>query len=114
MAWVSVEKKVIGTVELKEEGVPPRPPRPPAPPTPDVLSFIEEHRRLKGIIAKYGTRGECVTRGTMESEGKVTGERMDMHIQKFKEHDVFESITEDGFCGKEAIKRLKTKLEVEL
>ena len=108
MPWVSVEKKVIGTVELKErEEVP-------VPPTPIVLSFIEEHRKLKGIVDKYGTRGECVTRSTLESEGDVMGERMDMHIQKFKEHDVFESITEDGFCGKEALKRLKTKLEVEL
>ena len=114
MAWVSVEKKVIGTVELKEEGVPPVVPEPVVSPSPDVLSFIEEHRKLKGIIAKYGTQGLCVSRPTLESEGEVMGERLDMHIQKFKEHDVFESITEDGFCGKEAIKRLKAKLEVEL
>ncbi|GAH25227.1 unnamed protein product [marine sediment metagenome] len=113
MPWVSVEKKVIGTVELREEGVPPVVP-PVVPPSPIIASFIDEHRKLKAIIDKHGTRGECVTRGTMESEGEVMGERMDMHIQKFKEHDVFESITEEGFCGKEALKRLKTKLEVEL
>jgi hypothetical protein len=108
-----VQRVKLADVDIKS-GVPPRPPVPPAPPSPIVASFIEEHWKLKAIIDRHGTRGECVTRGTLESEGKVTGERMNLHIQKFKEHDVFESITEDGFCGKEALKQLKTKLEVEL
>ena len=114
MPWVSVEKKVIGTVELKEKGVAPVPP---APPTPVITSFLDEHRKLKGIIDKHGGRGACVTRSTLEREGKVSGERLDQHIRVFEKSDAASPITEEGeevLCGKEAVRELKRKLEVEL
>ena len=110
MPWVSVEKKVIGTVELKEkEEVPPV-----VPPSPLIADFLEEHRKLKNIIDKYGTRGECVTRGTLESEGNVSGESLDNHIRLFENHDALGSITEEGFCGKTALTELKKKMKMEL
>lgn len=110
MVWVSVEKKVIGTVELKEKGEVP----PVVPPSPIISDFIEEHRKLKAIIDRHGKSGLCVSRSTLESEGKVEGERLDKHIKMFVDHDAASAITDEGICGREAIKELKKKLEVEL
>lgn len=113
MPWVSVEKKVIGTVELKEKAVPP----PVVPPSPIIADFIEEHRKLKAIIDRHGKNGLCVARGTLETEGGIVGEQLDRHIRVFTGSDAASPITEEGeevFCGKSAIKELKRKLEVEL
>ena len=113
MPWISVEKKVIGTVELKEKAVPP----PVVPPAPDVLSFIEEHRKLKRIMDNYGAKGACVPRSTLEREGGVVGEQLDRHIRVFTGSDAASPITEEGeevFCSKSSIRELKKKLEVEL
>ena len=111
MPWRTAERKVIGTVVISEEGAPPRPP---TPPTPAVQSFIDEHRKLKAIIDRHGEKGSCITRTTLESEGKVTSEALDRHIRLFENHDALGSITEEGFCGKEALKKLKNKLKMEL
>ena len=110
MAWVSVEKKVIGTVELKEKGVPP----PIVPPSPIVASFIEEHRKLKGIIDRLGKQGLCVTRSTLESEGKVSSERLGKHIDVFRAHSAISEVDGDILCGREALSKLKDKIRLEL
>jgi hypothetical protein len=116
MVWTTVERKVIGTVVISEEA-PTTPTTPPMPPSPVIASFLEEHRRLKAIIDRYGAKGTCITRGTLESEGEVTGERLDKHIRVFEDSDAASPITEEGeevLCGKSAIKELKRKLEVDL
>ena len=110
MAWVSVEKKVIGTVELKEAAAPPTP----VPPSPIVASFIEEHRRLKGIIDRLGKQGLCVTQGTLESEGNVSSERLGKHIDVFRAHSAISEVDGDILCGRESLTRLKDKLKLEL
>ena len=110
MPWVSVEKKVIGTVEIQEEGE-----VPPVVPTPPIISdFIEEHRKLKAIIDRQGTRGLCVTRGTLESEGKVTGERLDKHLDVFHDHHALEEVDGEVLCGRTALYDLKRKIKLEL
>jgi len=118
MGWVSVEKKAIGTVELKEEEVPVVPPIVPEPVVPPIISdFIEEHRKLKAILDKYGATGACVPRSTLEREGGIVGEQLDRHIRVFTNSDAASPITGEGeevLCGKSAIKVLKHKLEVEL
>ncbi len=113
MPWATAERKVIGTVVISEEGVPPAP----APPTPEIQAFIDEHRKLKGILDKHGAQGACVPRSTLEREGGVVGEQLDRHIRVFTGSDAASPITEEGeevLCGKSAIKELKRKLEVEL
>ena len=113
MPWVSIEKKVIGTVEIQEEEE-----VPPVVPTPPIISdFIEEHRKLKRILDNYGAKGACVPRSTLEREGGIVGEQLDRHIRVFTGSDAASPVTEEGeevFCGKNAIKELKRKLEVEL
>jgi hypothetical protein len=111
MPWISVEKKVIGTVELKEEEAPPAPP---APPSPIIASFLEEHRKLKAIIDRHGTRGECVTRGTLESEGNVSSERLGKHIDVFRAHHAVSEVDGDILCGRESLSKLKKKIRLEL
>lgn len=110
MPWVTVEKKVIGTVELKEKAVSP----PAVPPSPIIADFIEEHRKLKNVIDRLGKQGLCVTRSTLESEGNVSGESLDSHIRLFENHDALGSITEEGFCGKSALIELKKRMKMEL
>lgn len=99
---------VVGRVDIGE-GVPP-----PVPPAHAVEEFIAEHRKLKGIIDKFGKQGVCVTLTTLQSQGKVSEERLNTHRRMFEEHDAAAFIDGEGLCGKEALKRLMKKLEVEL
>lgn len=112
MVWKIAEQKIIGTVLLVEEPTP----KPPIP-VPIIQSFIDEHRKLKGILDKYGAKGACVPRSTLEREGGVSGEQLDRHIRVFTGSDAASPITEEGeeiLCSKSSIRELKKRLEVEL
>lgn len=112
MPWVTAEKKEIGIVVIEEEGVPTPPPVTPVPTVYE--SFMKEHRKLKVILDRYGKRGECVTIGTLATEGGVDEERAKKHVDVFVSNDYVAPITEDGVCGREAIKELKKQLQEEL
>ena len=111
MVWKTAEKKIIGTVEIREEG---EEPTPPVPVSDIIKDFVKEHAALKGIIDGYGKKGLCVTKGTLISDSKLSAERLDKHIDVFKEHDFVTTTSEDTVCGRESIRELKKRLEVEL
>ncbi len=110
--------RIVQRVKLAEVDIKPGGPKPPKPPVPSVIKeFLEEHKRLKAIIDKYGKRGMCVTRSTLEKDSGVKGERLEKHIRDFISSDVLSSVTEKGeevLCGKESIREFKKRLEVEL
>ena len=110
MPWVTVEKKVIGTVEIQEEEEVP----PVVPPSPIIADFIEEHRKLKNVIDRLGKQGLCVTRSTLESEGNVSSERLGKHIDVFRAHSAISEVDGGILCGRESLTRLKDKLKLEL
>jgi len=106
---------VIGSVDVGRGGPVTTPT--PGPALPIIEAFIEEHRKLKEIIDRYGARGVCVTRSALEKESGISGEQLDRHIRVFTGSDAAAHITEEGeevLCGKRAIEELKRKLEVEL
>lgn len=106
MVWRTAEKKIIGTVLLVEE-------KPPVP-VPVIEAFLKEHADLKRIIEGYGKRSECVSRSTLEIDSKLSPERVGKHLELFKAHDVAIDITPEGVCGKDALRKFKELLEVEL
>ena len=111
MPWRTAERKVIGTVVISEEGAPPMPH---APPTPAVQAFLDEHRRLKKTLDSYGAKGMCVTRSTLEKEGRVSGDILDKHIDVFRAHSAISEVDGDILCGREALSKLKKKIRLEL
>ncbi|RLG43630.1 MAG: hypothetical protein DRN81_06140 [Thermoproteota archaeon] len=104
---------VIGTVEVGGPG-----PGPGPGPSPSVIdSFIEEHRKLKNILDRYGAQGMCVPRSVLERESGIAGKRLDQHLRVFEGSDTAATITEEGeevLCGKTAIEELKKKIKLEL
>lgn len=112
MVWKTAEKKIIGTVSIIEEGevVPPV-----VPPVPDVVKdFVKEHVALKKLIDNYGKKGQCVTKESLIADSKLSVERLNKHLEVFKEHDVIAPASGDTVCGREAIRALKKQLEVNL
>ena len=121
MVWAVAEEKVVGTVDIAREGVEPTPvpvPEPVIPvpvPIADVVKdFVREHAALKRMIDGYGDRGLCVTKETLISDSKLPVERLDKHLEVFKDHDVVTMASEDTICGRASIRELKKRLEVEL
>ena len=106
---------VIGTVDVSGGGPGPGPGPGPAPSVID--SFIEEHRKLKSILDRYGAQGMCVPRSVLERESGIAGKRLDQHLRVFEGSDAVAPITEEGeevLCGKSAIEELKKKIKLEL
>ncbi|RLG35333.1 hypothetical protein DRN97_00040 [Methanosarcinales archaeon] len=102
---------VIGTVEV-ESGPGPGPGPGPSPSVID--SFIEEHRKLKNILDRYGAQGMCVPRSALERESGIKGERLDKHIEVFQAHSAISEVDGDILCGREALSKLKEKIKLEL
>lgn len=108
MVWVTVHELDIARVHLVREGVTPTP-KPPVP-VPVIEAFFKEHADLKRIIDRYG----CVDISILETDSKLSPERFDKHVEWFKKHDAVIAVTPEGICGKDALRKLKERLEVEL
>jgi len=105
---------VVGSVEVGRGGPVTTPTPGPAPTPATIEAFIEEHRKLKEIIDRYGARGVCVTRSTLEKESGIKGERLDKHIDVFQAHSAISEVDGDILCGREALSKLKEKIKLEL
>jgi len=103
---------VIGRVDVGGGGPVTTPT--PGPTLPIIEAFIEEHRKLKEIIDRYGARGVCVTRSTLEKESGIKGERLEKHIDVFQAHSAISEVDGDILCGREALSKLKEKIKLEL
>lgn len=116
-----VQRVRLADVDIKPPVAPtPIPPvRTPTPPVrlPIIESFIEEHKKLKSILDRYGAEGKCARRSELERESGITGKRLDQHLRVLTNSDAAASITEEGeevLCGKRAIEELKKKIKLEL
>jgi hypothetical protein len=113
----SVSKVKMADVTIPE--APEATPRPPYTPETDDIKkmwndLLSEHRRLKGILDKYGKKSKCVPLDIMKDESGLTEDRIAQHMKIFDANDYTTEVEEGVVCGRGAIRKLKSELQEEL